>query len=133
MLDSYKLPAAVTEGEWIDLDRGDGAKFLVLLPTESNRKFQFAMMKVVQPTMVNDQPPAMNGIDLADMVDAEQKAFVETCFSDWRGMPKGTGQYTPDKLRKFAADYPLAIDELFTKATARAREIDEETKALAGN
>jgi hypothetical protein len=125
-LERYRVPAAVWEGEWLELPESGGAKFLVKLPASSNREWQRealslltdAGVRVDEKGVVNTDalgPPALIALRTRRL-----ELFARLCVV--RG-PEGfdlsalSGEYWP----ALAALYDLAVE----RAKQQEQEVDE--------
>ena len=111
----YKLDKAFTDGVVIRLDDAPDVEFLVRLPSQYNRGYTQSLyggMKFDIDGEGNVKP----GGGLMEARFAQEDAFLSSCLLSI------DGEAVPDS---FGTDYPIALQELMTKATDLANAIEE--------
>lgn len=114
-LDRYKLDKAFTDGVVIRLDDAPDVEFLVRLPSQYNRGYTQSLyggMKFDIDGEGNVKP----GGGLMEARFAQEDAFLSSCLLSIDG---------DDVPESFGTEYPIALQELMTKATELASAIEE--------
>lgn len=117
-LDKYKLPLCLTEGVEITLDDAPEVKITVAMPISSNRKFAFGWAKRLP--MTQDGKFEANPFDV---MEAQRAELIDSCILKLEGV---------DKPETFFSDYPLVIEELWSKVQELLpnyeKQLEEESK-----
>lgn len=118
-LDKYKAPLCLTEGITFTLDDAKEVKITVRMPISVNKQFSFGWAKRLKVD-------AEGQIDASpfDVVDAQRKELFENHIVKIEGV---------EKPETFWTDYPLAIEEIWTKVQDALPKYEVQLVAEAKN
>ena len=117
-LERYRVPASVWLGEWIELPQG-GARFLVKLPSASNREWQREMLTLMVGAGVRlDDAGEVDtqAVDRTALIAFREKqlcAFAQLCVIEG---PPGFD------LKQLTGEYWPALVALWEQASERASQ-----------
>lgn len=118
-LGKYKLDKAFTKGVELRLDDAPDVVFMVRLPSQYNRSYTQALYGAMEWN-VGEDGNIKTGGSLMQTRYAQEDAFIEHCLLSMDGEPIEDD---------FASEYPEAVQELMSKATELANDMQERVES----